>query len=125
MRKILIIQLSILIVLFCATPTLSQETPKTDSVNASRTIQAAANGDGETVCDRRLLKTLDALEAAESVAASLKSEIESLRRLAAVNDEIIKAKETVIAEQKKLIEILEKKSRRRISFFFGMVKVSY
>lgn len=95
--------------------------PQNASVNDSRLIQPVS----DDVCDNRLAKTLDALEKAEGVIKSLQAEAEARRRLDAVNDEIITAKDAVIIEQKKLIVILQKQSKRKISILFGIIKVSY
>jgi hypothetical protein len=38
---------------------------------------------------------------------------------------LIEAKDRQIEEQKKLIAILEKQSRRKIKFFFGVVSITY
>ncbi len=122
MRKILIWQFLILITVFGLTAINSKaQMPQNASVNDSRLIQPVS----DDVCDNRLAKTLDALEKAEGVIKSLQAEAEARRRLDAVNDEIITAKDAVIIEQKKLIVILQKQSKRKISILFGIIKVSY
>ena len=79
----------------------------------------------DDVCEQRLLKTLDALEKTERLVSALEAENAAIRRLNAVNEQILTAKETIIGEQVKLIEIYRKQSGRKISFFFGLVKVRY
>lgn len=124
---------AISIILFAAIPTLSQETPRTNTVAGSaRTVPASSGGNvtaissaTDDVCEQRLLKALDALEKAERLVAALDAEITSRKKLDAVNAEILKAQDTVIDEQAKLIEILRKQTGRKISFLFGLVKIRY
>jgi Tfp pilus assembly protein PilX len=75
--------------------------------------------------NQRLVKTLDNLEKAESLIKTLESEIEARKRLEATNNEIIKAKDNVIEEQKKLIEIYKSQSQRKIQFLWGLVKIRF
>lgn len=74
---------------------------------------------------RQINKLLDVTEAQEKAIAALKEEIAARERLSAVDAEIIKRKDNVIEQQQKLIGILEAESRRKISFFFGLVKITY
>lgn len=74
---------------------------------------------------RQINKLLDVTEAQEKAINALKEEIAARERLSAVDAEIIKRKDNVIEQQQKLIGILEKESRRKISFFFGLVKITY
>lgn len=131
---------AISIILFAAIPTLSQETPRTNTVAGSALTRPVSTGASVTqdspatdparagdddVCNQRLLKALDALEKAERLVAALDAEITSRKKLDAVNAEILKAQDTVIGEQAKLIEILRKQTGRKISFLFGLVKIRY
>lgn len=75
-------------------------------------------GDGETVCNQRLEKVLADLEAAEKLIAALRAENESRQRKEAIDAGII-------AQQDKLIALLEKQRRRQLSIFFGLVKVRF
>jgi hypothetical protein len=111
--------------LFGATATLTKAQQRTDSVQDSKTTALAQNGDAETVYNQRLLKVLDALEKAESLIQVLENEIEARKRLETINNQIIEAKDTQIAEQKKLIAILEKQSQRKLSILWGIVKVRF
>ncbi len=77
------------------------------------------------IANQRLSKALDALDKAERLIATLDAEIAARKRLDAVNEEILAAKNAVIAEQVKLIEIYKKQSGRKISFLFGLVKIRY
>lgn len=74
---------------------------------------------------RQINKLLDVTEAQEKAIEALKTEIAARERLSAIDAEIIKRKDNVIGQQQKLIGILEKESRRKISFFFGLVKITY
>lgn len=117
-----------------AIPAYSQaSTPKTSTAENSASIQRASNGASEIpassatddVCDQRLVKTLDALDKAERVIAALEAEIAARKRLDGVNAEILAAKNAVIAEQEKLIGLLKKQTGRKVSLFFGLVKIRY
>jgi len=59
------------------------------------------------------------------VIAALEAEIAARKRLDAVNEEILAAKDAVIAEQAKMIGLLKKQTGRKVSLFFGLVKVRY
>ena len=89
------------------------------------TLPSAVEKQTSDLCEQRLLKALDALEKAERLVTALEAENAALRRLNAVNEQILVAKETVISEQIKLIEIYKKQSGRKISFLFGLVKIRY
>lgn len=123
----------ILIVLAGLIPALSQETPRTSSAeNSAATVRATSGGNDtratpatDDVCEQRLLKTLDALDKAERVIAALEAEIAARKRLDAVNEEILAAKTAVIAEQAKMIDLLRKQTGRKVSLFFGLVKIRY
>lgn len=123
----------ILMILAALIPALSQETPRTSSAeNSAATVRATSGGNDipatratDDVCDQRLLKTLDALDKAERVIAALEAEIAARKRLDAVNEEILAAKDAVIAEQAKMIGLLKKQTGRKVSLFFGLVKVRY
>jgi parvulin-like peptidyl-prolyl isomerase len=125
MKLTRILPLIISIMLFGATATLTKAQQRTDSVQDSKTTALAQNGDAETVYNQRLLKVLDALEKAESLIQVLENEIEARKRLETINNQIIEAKDTQIAEQKKLIAILEKQSQRKLSILWGIVKVRF
>lgn len=53
---------------------------------------------------------------------ALKQKAAALEQLNAINKEIIAKKDEQIAEQKKLIDIYEKRRGTRISFLFGLIK---
>ncbi len=107
--------------------------PSENSVSGGQAIQrvpltapnTVVRDDELAIANQRLAKALDALEKAERVITALEAENAALRRLNAVNEQILVAKETVISEQIKLIEIYKKQSGRKISFLFGLIKVRY
>lgn len=109
---ILILSLSVTVI-----HTTAQQ-PQTDSANASREIQAARTGDELEICNQRLVKTLDTLEAAENALKAVQKENESRKDLALIQEGIIKG-------QQDLIKILEKQSKKKLSLFFGLVKITY
>jgi len=139
MNKIRIWQLIILITVCGVIQALSQQTNSNlNTVGGIATTQLAKTGVGDTrissaldceedlrVSQQRLAKTLDNLEKAESLIKTLESEMEARKRLESVNNQIIAAKDAQIVEQKKLIEILEKQSQRKIQFFWGVVKIRF
>lgn len=134
MRITKTLPLIILIILSGAIQILSQEVPKINSAESSVTIRPVLNGVKPTNADcesdlqtanQRLLKTLDALEKAESLIKMLESEIEARKRLETINNQIIAAKDSQISEQKKLIEILEKQSGRKLKILWGIISVRF
>lgn len=138
MKKIPILRALILMILAVATQTFSQEPiPKTSSVAVSASIQRVSNGesvirtsaatddDALAIANQRLAKALDALEKAERLIKALEAEIAARKRLDQVNQEIIEAKNGLILEQSKLIEIYKKQSGRKVSLLFGLVKIRY
>ena len=98
--------------------------PVSNGANAIRT-PSATDDDALAIANQRLAKTLDALEKAERLIKTLEAEIEARKRLDQVNEEIIEAKNGMILEQAKLIEIYKKQSGRKVSFLFGLVKIRY
>ena len=134
MKRTRIMPALILIGLLLLIATVSPaQTQSENSVSDFQPIQRAprialntvALDDELAIANRRLAKALDALEKAERVITALEAENAVLRRLNAVNEQILTAKETVIGEQVKLIEIYKKQSGRKISFLFGLIKVRY
>lgn len=77
------------------------------------------------VANQRLVKTLDALDKAELLIASLKQENEALTRLNAINGQIQTAQAKTIEAQKAEIEIYKAKSQRKISLLWGIIKIRY
>jgi hypothetical protein len=57
-------------------------------------------------------------------ARALKSKVSALEQLVNLDNQIIAKKDDAIAEQKKLIDIYEKRKGMRISFLFGLIKIS-
>lgn len=122
---------AILITAFAGTAIYSQQ-PRTsaDSVSSSQTTQpvviTAQRTDAlDDVCEQRLAKTLDALEKTQALVKALEAQIATLNRLNQVNAELLTAKDGIINDQAKLIEIYKKQTGRKISFLFGLVKVRY
>lgn len=119
-RKTLIRHFLILTLLLIATATLSQaQTQTNDSAADTRQTQAAQNGDECAECNRRLEKVLTDLEAAESVIAAQRAELEARSRLEAINNELLRKKDEIIAGQEKYITLLEKRPPKKcfISIF--------
>lgn len=138
MKTIRTLPALILIILAGLIPAFSQEPiPKISSAENSALIRPVSNGanairtpsatddDALAIANQRLAKTLDALEKAERLIKTLEAEIEARKRLDQVNEEIIEAKNGMILEQAKLIEIYKKQSGRKVSFLFGLVKIRY
>ncbi len=64
--------------------------------------------DSLKVAESRLLKVLDALDKAEQLLVFKDREIEARKRVDAVNNELLAIKDLIIAEQSKLINVLQK-----------------
>lgn len=111
MRKTILTALwLILISALSATAIHSQEMVPTNSAGAFVTTQPAPNGEKRTLaddCNEQLLKTLDALDKAEKAILFLQMEIDARKRLDAINAELLKVKDLIIAEQQKLITLLQ------------------
>jgi len=108
---------AITLILLSATAALTQETAQKPSADDFQTISR--------VNEQRLLKTLDALETAEKALAALQTEITSRERLSAIDAELLKRKDSIIADQEKLIAILQKQTGKKLSILFGLVKIRY
>ena len=136
-KRIQIKQLIILIILFGATVQLTIAQKQNDvTVKSSASIVPALSSEKLTnvksdceeelkVSQQRLVKTLDALDKAELLIASLKQENEALTRLNAINGQIQTAQAKTIEAQKAEIEIYKAKSQRKISLLWGIIKIRY
>jgi hypothetical protein len=115
MPKQMLIRLGMILIIACVLTVINStaQTRPEDSASDSRTIQVA---------NERLAKTLDALEKSEALNKTLEALVEKQNQLLALNDEIIKKKESIIADQADLIAIYEKRKGTTISFFFGLIK---
>jgi hypothetical protein len=115
MLKKMLMRLAMLLIVLCGPAVISStaQTRPEGSAPDSRTIQVA---------NERLAKTLDALEKSEALNKTLEALVEKQNQLLALNDEIIKKKESIIADQADLIAIYEKRKGTTISFFFGLIK---
>jgi len=70
-------------------------------------------------------KLLDIDKAKDDLIAAKNAEIESRKQLDLVNAQLIKKREETIAEQDKLIRILEKKTGRQIRFLWGILTIRF
>jgi hypothetical protein len=77
------------------------------------------------VCDQRLAKTLDAYEKAQRVIDAQAVEIRARSNLQDLSDQQAAKLSEIIAAQEKLIKILQKQTGRKVSIFFGLVKIRY
>jgi hypothetical protein len=73
----------------------------------------------------RATQAFDEVVALRAVVDAQKQQIEAQKKLDAINAEIIRKHEEKDAENAKLIALLEKKSRRKISIFFGLVSIRF
>lgn len=94
MHKRTLIRLLIISIMFFAATAINTraQTQGDGSAKSSPTIQAAGDG----VCNQRLAKTLDALEAAETTVKTLQAAIAAQNNLAAINDALIVKKDEII-----------------------------
>lgn len=97
----------------------SSQTTQPVSITAQRTDAL------DDVCEQRLAKTLDALEKTQELVKAMKAEIAAKDELIAVQRQLLATKDEITAQQAKQIDILKKQTGRKISFFFGLVKVRY
>ncbi len=120
MHKIILIRLLIILTMcFAATAINTKaQTQENDSAKNSLKIQAA-----DDICNQRLAKTLDALEAAESAIKSLQMTIEAQQKLAEINNEIITKKDELTKNQSDLLKIYDREKGTTISFFWGLLKI--
>lgn len=120
MLKTILIKLCIILILSCAATAININGQTRDNASAknSPTTQAA-----DEVCNQRLAKTLDALEAAELTIKLQQSALEAERKLADINEAIIRKKDEIIKNQADLLKIYEKEKGLTVSFFFGLLKI--
>ena len=120
MLKTILIRLFIITILSCAVTAINiaGQTQATVSAKNSQPTQAA-----DEICNQRLAKILDALEAAELTIKTLQATTEAQSKLAAVNEAIIAKKDELIKNQADLLKIYEKEKGLTVSFFFGLLKI--
>jgi phage-related minor tail protein len=120
MLKTILIKLSIITILCCAATVINiaGQTRDDASAKSSPTTQAA-----DEVCNQRLAKTLDALEAAELTVKLQQAALEAQQKLAEANEKIIAKKDEIIENQADLLKIYEKEKGVTVSFFFGLLKI--
>lgn len=120
MLKTILIRLCIILILFCAATAINiaGQTRETVSAKNSPPTQAA-----DDICNQRLAKTLDALEAAESAVKTMQATIEAQRKLTEINEMLIAKKDEIIKNQAELLKIYEKEKGVTVSFFFGLLKI--
>lgn len=81
------------------------------------TASAASLADDLKACSQMLDQSIEEVRA-------LKKKAAALEELTALQKQIIERKDEVIAEQKKLIDVYEKRKGTRISFLFGLIKIT-
>lgn len=120
MHKQTLIKLLIISVMFCAATAINTraQTPENGSAKSFPTTQAA-----DDICNRRLAKTLDALEAAELTVKTLQAATQAQNKLLSINDDIISKKDEIIKSQNELIKNYDKEKGITVSFFFGLLKI--
>jgi hypothetical protein len=120
MHKRTLIKLLMISTMFCAATAINTRAQTRDDASAksSPKIQPA-----DDVCDQRLAKTLDALDAAEATVRTLQALIEAQNKLAETNDAVIAKKDEIIKSQSDLIKTYEKEKGLTVSFFFGLIKI--
>ena len=70
-------------------------------------------------------KLLDVNQANADVIAAQKAEIDSRKNLDAINERLLAKKDAEIADQQKLIGLLQKKAQRKFSIFFGLISLRF
>lgn len=126
--RITLVLMSILFV--TAIATLSQQpTTNENSANNSPSTQPVVNiaqntnvpNSPDDVCEQRLAKTLDALLAEQELRKRIERENQLLTVLVEKDNEIINAQKNALAAKDTQISILEKKSKRRVKIFWGLI----
>jgi septal ring factor EnvC (AmiA/AmiB activator) len=70
-------------------------------------------------------KLLDVSQAKTDVIAVKDAEIESRKNLEAINERLLAKKDAEIADQQKLIGLLQKKAQRKFSILFGLISLRF
>ena len=120
MHKQTLIKLLMISTMFCAATAINTRAQTQDDGSAKSTPKIRPADD---VCDQRLAKTLDALEAAEAAVKTLQAAIAAQNKLAEINDAVIAKKDEIIKSQSDLIKTYEKEKGLTVSFFFGLLKI--
>ena len=111
MKKLLL--LSILTFAFC----LSAKSQNcTELVECNQKLDTAA---------RIINRQTDESKAKDKAIEALKAEIAARESLDKINNELLAKKDEIIKNQADLIKILEKETGRKISFFWGIIKIRY
>lgn len=101
--------------------------PIKNTVNATTTEdaksgeKAKSQNDELELCNQRLVKVLKDIEAAEKLIANLKELSAKQSELNNTNNMIIATQNGVIAAQKELIQIYEKRPRKKTKIFWGLI----
>lgn len=121
MQKRMGIRLLIILTMFFAATAINirAQTQGDGSAKNSPTTQAAV----DDICNRRLAKTLDALDTAETTVKALQATIEAQNKLAEINDRLTAKKDEIIKSQNDLIKNYDKAKGVTISLFFGLLKI--
>lgn len=85
----------------------------------ARTTQTTASAESDELRD-----CVQMLDQSIAEVRALKARVASLEQLRSLDSQIIAKKDETIADQKKLIDIYEKRRGLRVSFLFGLIKIS-
>jgi predicted transglutaminase-like cysteine proteinase len=109
--KIQTLLITILLILCGAILTATQaQAQTTNSAPDSQTTRAAPNGEECAVCNKRLEKTLDALDKSERLSVAKDEQIKVRDERESVNVALLKKKDEIIAAQEKLLKLAQKKT---------------
>lgn len=74
---------------------------------------------------RIINRQTDESKAKDKAIEALKAEIAARESLDKINNELLAKKDEIIKNQEKLIEVLSKESGRKLSLFWGILKVRF
>ena len=112
-----IMRILILTVLLILTAGIASQISAQSNDGGARTTQTTASADELRDCSQMLDQSI-------AEARALKAKVTALEQLVNLDNQIIAKKDETIGEQKKLIDLYEKRRGTRISFLFGLIKIS-
>lgn len=113
-----ITRIRLLILCLTATAALATATSAQSSSGGVTTTQTTQNA------NRDLSDCVQMLDQSIAETRALRSQSAALQALIAANDEVIKRLRSQIEEQQRLIETYERRKGVRVSFLFGLIKIT-
>jgi hypothetical protein len=76
-------------------------------------------------CSQMANKALVTVEAQRMAMDAQQKEIAAKDKVILTQSDLIDKQKSIIAEQAEVIKMLEKRTRRKVSIFFGLIKITY